>query len=444
MAMMITVVGGGPAGRIAAMHLASAGEEVRLIERGRLGGQCLHSGCMLVCALNDVARIIRSAKGLEEMGVVNNAPQVQIPGIFEGIAQVQRTIEHVLDNETAAAGVTVLTGEVTAIDGLQVTLDGTVLDSDAVIIATGSRPLIPDIPGIATPGVYTPQTVMQMETLPEKLVIIGGGISAAEMAYIFAAFGSEVHLCARTSLLKSLHPHLAAEARKELAGVHIHEQTAFVSVNGGDRVRSVTVKDGPDEYDIPADAVLITAGLLPNTDLVTGVLKHADGTIIVDDHMRTSNPSVYACGDVNGRSNLTPVARREGIVAAENILGRDATMGYHTIPHSLALGYELAWIGDLEEGQQRYRIPGPAGPGSFWSVPRRTTGFAEVQVRPDDGAITGIWTAAPSGAAIAAYAAQLIRSGQKVDDFGQFIEVHPVADGVYGLLKYAAAQRSRH
>jgi dihydrolipoamide dehydrogenase len=441
---MITVVGGGPAGRIAAMHLASAGEEVRLIERNQLGGQCLHSGCMLVCALNDVARIVRSAKGLEEMGVIQNTPQVQIPGIFKGIVQVQRTIEHVLDNETASAGVTVLKGEVTAIDGTQVTLDGTTIDSDAVIIATGSRSLIPDIEGITTHGVYTPQTLVQMETLPEKLVIIGGGISSAEMAYIFDAFGSEVYLCARSTLLKTIHPHLVAEARKELAGVHIHEQTAVISVNGGDRVRSVTVKAGSDEYDIAADAVLITAGLLPNTGMVTGVLKRADGAILVDDHMQTSNPSVYACGDVNGRLNLTPVARREGIVAAENILGKDTTMDYRTIPHSLALGYELAWVGELEEGQQRYRVPGPAGPGSFWSVNRRgATGFAEVQVRPDDGAITGIWTAAPSGAAIAAYSAQLIRGGQKVDDFEQFIEIHPVADGVYGLLKYAAVQRSR-
>ena len=439
---MITVVGGGPAGRIAAMHLGSAGEEVRLIEGGQLGGQCLHSGCMLVCALNDVARIIRSAKDLEQRGVVSIVPQVQIPGIFDGIAQVQRTIEHVLDSETAAAGVTVLKGKVAAIDGTQVTLNGTVLDSDAVIIATGSRPLIPDIEGIMTPGVYMPHTLMQIKTLPEELVILGGGISAAEMAYIFDAFGSEVHLCARSSLLKTLHPHLVAEARKELAGVHIHEQTAVTSVNGGDRVSSVTVKDSLDEYDIAADAVLITAGLLPNTEMVTGVLKRADGAIIVDDHMRTSIPTVYACGDVNGRSNLTPVARREGIVAAENILGRDTTMDYRTIPHSLALGYELAWVGDQEEGQ-RYRIPGPAGPGSFWSVPRGATGFAEVQIRPGDGAVTGIWTAAPSGAAIAAYVAQLIRSGQKVDDFEQFIEVHPVADGVYGLLKYAAVQRSR-
>jgi len=437
---MITVVGGGPAGRIAAMHLGSAGKEVQLIERGHLGGQCLHSGCMLVCALNDVARVIRSAKDLHQMGVVSTVPQVQIPEIFEGITQVQRTIETVLDGETAAAGVTVLKGEA-AIDGARVTLDGTVLHSEAVIIATGSRSIIPDIEGIMIPGVYTPQTLTQMKTLPEDLVIIGGGISAAEMAYIFDAFGTEVHLCARSSLLKALDPHLVSEARKELASVHIHEQTTVTAVNGGGGVSSVTVKEGQDEYDIAADAVLITAGLLPNTEMVTGVLKREDGAITVDNHMRTSVPNVYACGDVNGRSNLTPVARKEGVVAAENILGRETTMDYRYIPHSLALGYELAWIEDLEEGH-RYRIPGPAGPGSFWSVPRRATGFAEVQVS-DDGAITGIWTAAPSGAAIAAYAAQLIRSGQKVEDFDQFIEVHPVADGVSGLLKYAAAQRSR-
>jgi len=172
--------------------------------------------------------------------------------------------------------------------------------------------------------------------------------------------------------------------------------------------------------------------------MIRGVETGRGGEILVDRHMRTSMNGIYACGDVTGSPCLTPVARREGIVAAENILGRETEMDYRAIPRSINLSSELAyWEGD-EPGGIIFSVPGPAGPGTFWSVPGGNTGLARVAVDPDSRRLNAVYTAGPSAGIIAAYTAFLSRCGVHVDDMDNFLEVHPMSDGVYSLLRYAS------
>jgi dihydrolipoamide dehydrogenase (EC 1.8.1.4) len=160
---------------MAAMGAAIAGEEVTLIEKRSLGGQCLHDGCMLVCGLNDCARMIQSAALCERSGITRGMPEVRFPELIAGIHSIQQTIATILDEETKHAGVQVIYGaEASVIDGKAV-VNGEVQDADRIIIATGSRPHIPAIPGITLPGVYTPHTIKEMKGLPERIAIIGGG-----------------------------------------------------------------------------------------------------------------------------------------------------------------------------------------------------------------------------------------------------------------------------
>jgi dihydrolipoamide dehydrogenase len=149
-------------------------------------------------------------------------------------------------------------------------------------------------------------------------------------------------------------------------------------------------------------------------------------------------PGVYAAGDVTGPPYLTPVARHQGTVAADNILGIDRTMDGRFVPQSISLGHELAFCGGSSETSGAIAFPGPAGPGTFWDVPFSDTGLAKAMVE-DDGTIAGICAAGPGGGLIAGYLAFLMREGYTAHDFGEFIEVHPSTDGVYGLLKYASA-----
>ncbi|HUU76544.1 MAG TPA: NAD(P)/FAD-dependent oxidoreductase [Methanoregulaceae archaeon] len=434
---MIVIIGGGPAGRTAALHLALAGREVTLVEKGGIGGQCLHYGCMAVCALNDVARSLDSSRKLHHLGILDSAPKVHFPKLLQEMRLVQNKIESILDAETRAAGVDIRYGIEGRLEADAVYIGKESVKADAVIVATGSMPRIPNINGTGLSEVYHPHTLSSMTTLPGRLAIIGGGIMAVEFAYIFHQFGSEVHLIGRSDLLKNLDPKLRATAFKELEGIHIHEHCNINAINGDDRAESVSIGEKvPTE--IPCDAVFLAAGLVPRSELLHGVDIGKMGQVIVNRRMQTSRKGVYACGDVTGSPCLTPVARREGVVAAENILGRDAVMDYDAIPQSLNLFSELAfWERDNPNGIT-FSVPGPAGPGTFWSVPTGTTGLARITVDPDSGNLNAVHTAAPAAGIIAAYTAFLSKCGVQVHDLDAFLEVHPMSDGIYSLLKYAS------
>jgi dihydrolipoamide dehydrogenase len=432
---MIVILGGGPAGRLASIRLASAGKQVTLVEHGGIGGQCLHSGCMPVCALNDVARLIHSARELHGLGIVDTVPPPDFPVLLTKMGEIQQKITSILDEETRSAGVNIIYGRTGRLEGRTVFAGDEPLKAEAIIVATGSRPFVPKIPRIDLPGIFTSRTLPGMKNLPKKMAIIGGSVVAAEFAYIFSAFGCDVTILSRSTFLKDTDKHIRALAFKELSGVTIRENTPVISIDGKDRVESVLIPDGQ----LEADAVFLAAGLVPNSEVLDGLKKGPLGEVIVDNHMRTSVPDVYACGDVAGPPYLTPVARHQGIVAADNILGIPRTMEYQNIPRSISLTHELAYCINESEGMGSLAIPGPAGPGSFWSVPTGQTGLAKVIFDPQTGDLGGFCAAGPGGGLIAGYMAFLMKKHFSVHDFEEFIEVHPSTDGVYGLAKYASS-----
>lgn len=431
---MIVVLGGGPAGRLASIRLASAGKQVLLVESGGIGGQCLHSGCMPVCAMNDVARLIHSAQELRDLGVIGTVPVVDFPVLLRKMGMIQQKITSILDKETREAGVDIIYGKSGRLSEKMVYAGADPLEAEAVIAATGSRPFLPAVPGIDTPGVFTPRTLPAMDKLPSEIVIVGGSVAAAEFAYIFSTFGCKTTILSRSTFLKNLDTHLRALAIKELEGVTIRENTLLKSITGSGHVESVQTSEG----DLDADAVIIAAGLVPNSEMLEGVKKGPLGEVVVNNRMQTSVSGVYACGDVAGPPYLTPVARYQGIVAADNILGVSRTMDKKSIPRSISLSHELAYCINKSEGMGSLGIPGPAGPGSFWSIPSGQTGLARVIFDPDNGELTGICAAGPGGGLIAGYMAFLMKKHFSVHDFEEFIEVHPSTDGVYGLAKYAS------
>jgi dihydrolipoamide dehydrogenase len=432
---MIVILGGGPAGRLASIRLASAGKQVTLIERGGIGGQCLHSGCMPVCALNDVARLIHSAQELRNLGVINTVPAPDFPVLMKRMGEIQQKIASILDEETRSAGVDIIYGRTGRLSGGTAYAGDEQLKADAIIASTGSRPYIPAIPGIDLPGIFTLKTLTGLRKPPAKMVIIGGSVMAAEFAYIFSTFGFDVTILSRSTFLKDIDKHLRALAVKELEGVTIRENTPVVSIGGKDQVEWVITPRG----ELEADAVFLAAGLRPNAEMLEGVTKGPLGEVVVDNRMRTSVADVYACGDVVGPPYLTPVARHQGIVAADNILGIARTMDYKNIPRSINLTHELAYCINETDGMGSLAVPGPAGPGSFWSVAMGETGLAKVIFDPETGELCGICAAGPGGGLIAGYMAFLMKKHFSVHDFEEFIEVHPSTDGVYGLAKYASS-----
>jgi dihydrolipoamide dehydrogenase len=335
--------------------------------------------------------------------------------------------------------VTIVYGRHGRLDGRQVYIGDEPVGSEAVIAATGSRPDVPKVEGIGLHGVYTPHTLLSAKKLPERLVIIGGGVMGAEFAYIFSAFGCDVTLVSRSAFLRTVDRHLRSLAVRELDGVKIMENTPVMSIEGCGQVSGIRVGKNGDETTLPADAVLVAAGLVPRSEALEGLKKGPKGEVVVDDHMRTSVPGVYAAGDVTGPPYLTPVARYQGTVAADNILGLDRTVDCRFIPQSISLAHELAFCGSRGSGDvASLALPGPAGPGTFWHVPSGDTGLAKVMVDRESGTINGICAAGPGGGLVAGYLSFLMRQGFTAHDFEEFIEVHPSTDGVYVLLKYAS------
>ena len=429
---MIIVVGGGPAGRMAALRLAGAGREVTILEKRALGGQCVHDGCMLVCALNDVARSIMSARHLEEMGILAGNVSVDYPALLEKLEATQDKLRYILNMETTGAGVKVEYGvEAEVRDGV-VYVDGKPREAEAVIIAAGGQMNIPDVEGKDLPGTYNARTLRSMPELPKRLVIIGGGISAAEFAYIYAAFGCEVTLIARSSLLSMLPSLLLADALRDLSAVDIRENTPLEKILGTDHVEGV-VAGGET---IPCDAVLFATGVKPESPFVSGVAKGADGAILVNEQMETSIPGVYAAGDIIGGKCFTPAARLQGFAAADAILGHPRNVELSQIPFSVVLGLDYTVCPPKTAGEKE-TMPNIAGPGSYWHVLDGTVGHMQLETGVD-GTILGFASSGPSTSLVGTYLGYLVRKGVTVHEFSPMLEVHPNSDGLYSLIRFSA------
>ncbi len=436
---MIVVVGGGPAGRYAAMRLAGVGKEVLLADRRSdgLGGQCLHQGCMVICALNDVARTMEHMNMLHQSGIITSLPEPEYSTLIKEMREIISTIARVIAEETRTAGVTIVNGEA-QVEGRTVIINGERLEPEAVIIATGTHPRRLNIPGAELPGVETSQSLFTLPTLPKKLVIIGGGVIAAEVAYIYSLLGSEVTILARTNLLKGFPEILVKEAKRELHRVTIHEQAAVVRILGDSRVSGVEIRTPKGSIVIGADTVLVAAGTEAEVSAISGIPLTSGGFIKVNERMETGVPGVYAVGDVTGTSSLTPVARWQGRTAADVILGGEPSAPLITVPQAIKLRNDLAFCGIHDQGGLKVTITSPAGPGSFWAIPDRATGKASMTADPESGEILGMAEASPYASVIAAYHALLINAGVSIDQMERFIEVHPSADGTGWIGRYLA------
>lgn len=429
---VIIVVGGGPAGRMAALRLAGAGKDVTIIEKRALGGQCMHDGCMLVCALNDVARSLESVRYLEQQGITAGSVSVDYPGLLAMLEATQEKLRYILNMETTASGVKVEYGKEAEVRDGVVYVDGVPREAEAVIIAAGGQMNIPNVEGADLPGTYNARTLRSMPELPRRLAVIGGGISAAEFAYIYAAFGCEVTLVARSRLLSMLPEPLLADARRDLSKVTILENTPLEKVLGSERVEGI-VAGGKT---IPCDAVLFATGVKPESPFVTGVAKGEDGAILVDEHMQTSIPGVYAAGDVIGGKCFTPAARLQGFAAADAILGHPRRIDLSQIPFSVVLGLDYTVCPANETGETK-TMPNIAGPGSFWHVLDGTVGHMQLSTAAD-GKILGFASSGPSTSLIGTYLGYLVRKGVTVHEFGPMLEVHPNSDGLYSLIRFSA------
>ncbi|WP_028280593.1 FAD-dependent oxidoreductase [Arthrobacter sp. H5] len=344
----LLVIGGGTAGIVGAKTAARLGARTVLVEYARTGGDCLWTGCV-------PSKTLLSAAG-------TSATERSLSGSSTDFAAVRQRISSAIaaiepeDSPAAleSAGVTVMSGSARFTGPGEATVDGRKIRFRQALIATGSAPTLPPIPGLDdAPLVVTSETIWDLETLPERLVIIGGGPIACELGQAFARLGSQVVILARSAILPKEDRDAAALVRDSLRsdGVQVIENAAVDRIsNDNDGTRTVVhTKDGQ-EY--PADVILAATGRKARTrglglDLV-GVDCDGSGQVVVDEAMRSSNPTIWAAGDVTAYPEFTHLAGVHASTAASNaILGLRWKVS-KVIPRVTFTSPEVAAVGVTE------------------------------------------------------------------------------------------------
>jgi len=425
------VIGSGPAGRLGSLELGKLGKEVTLIEKNHIAGTCLNEGCMVVCALTDITKFIDSNRKFNEYGFIKSQLDISYEKIVEKISETQEKLRHLNQMENESFGNNVIYGEA-SIDGNCVKVNGESLEYDNLLIATGARPFIPDIEG--SEYGLTNKDILKLDEVPEKLNIIGGGVIACEIANIYSALGSQVNVLARSKFLKEI----GENAKKYILERMIPDVNVVENVNVMKAFKNKVLTENGDELEgIP----FFATGRVPNSEIAEGIVElNSNRTIKVDEMMKTSAENIYAAGDVTGGYLLTPVARKEGITAARNMAGYANKIDYSCIPQALSLNMEASFVKNEKsecpnEDKATIGIPGIGGPGAFWNILTGDTGYTEVEFDKKNNKINRINSISHSSTSDVAYLSYLMRMEYDLDDYGEFLEIHPSTDSNYKIIK---------
>ena len=399
-AYQVAVIGGGPAGYVAAIRAAQLGAKVVLFERDEIGGTCLNRGCIPTKSFMRTAEYLHHIRRAGERGIaLQSAPEVRMPEVVACKDQAVRTLTGGVRALLRSRGVTVIEGRAALASAHQIACGDTVYTAERIILCGGSRTVLPRIPGMESKRVLTSTEILNLREVPGRLCVIGGGVIGCELASAFRAFGSQVTI---VEMLDRLVAPMDGEISRELLK---YMRRDGIEVHLGKGVRQVEEQpDGhltvtADDLKIECDYVLVSVGRVPDLDCLgalEGEIRVEKGRVVVDDTMRTSVESVYACGDINGRAMLAHAAFRMGEVAAENcVTGGNEACHLEYVPNVLYAVPECAGIGLTEEqARERYadvRIGKfPLSANSRAVVSGEPDGFVKVVIDGAYGEILGV------------------------------------------------------
>ena len=425
------VIGSGPAGRLGSLELGKLGEEVLLIEKNHIAGTCLNEGCMVICALTDITKYIDASKRFNSYGFIKSQVDISYEKIVEKIVETQEVLRKLNQMENESVGNQVIYGEAKIEDGI-VKVNDESFEYENLLIATGARPFIPDIKGKEYG--LTNKDILKIDDVPEKLNIIGGGIIAGEIANIYSTLGSEVNILARSSFLKEL----SAETKRYVLEKIMPDVNVYENTNVVEAFENKILTENGDELE---GTPFFATGRTPNSEIAEGIVElNPDKTIKVNEMMKTSVDNIYAAGDVTGGYQLTPVARKEGITAARNMAGYGNKVSYSCIPQTLSLNMEVSFVKNensecSEDDKTTISFPGIGGPGAFWNILSGDTGYTEIEFDKAKNKINSINHISPSSVSDVAYLSYLMRMDYDLDDYDDFLEIHPSTDTNYKIIK---------
>ena len=362
----LVVIGGGSAGLIAALIAATVRARVTLVERSAMGGDCLNTGCVPSKTLIRSAKIAHYQSTGSRYGLSDLAPQIDFASVMRRVHEVIASIEPKDSMERyRELGVDCVAGDATLLDGHHVAVGDTRLSTRNVVLATGAAPFVPPIPGLAEALPLTSDNLWQLDTMPERLLVMGGGPIGCELAQSFARLGAAVTLIDMDSRLLpredvDVSEFMAGAFRSEGIDVRLAHRAVRVAA-GPDGSGTLHAETSEGEVAISFDRVLVAVGRRAHTQGLgldkLGIGTNPDGTLVVDRYLRTGCRSVFGCGDVVGPYQFTHIASHQAWYAAVNALFgrfRKFKVNYAVVPWATYTDPEIARVGLSEseaEGQ---------------------------------------------------------------------------------------------
>ena len=459
--MRIIIIGAGPGGYETALLAANRGVEVVLIESGHVGGTCLNEGCIPTKAFCKNAEVVDSLREAHEYGVTGLSYCFDFSKVAERknavVSQLRSGVEGLLSHKN----IKLVRGKASFKDARTVTVAPSVLPSglpdegeaceqeytaDYIIIATGSVSASLPIPGADLPGILTSREILDIEEVPQRLCVIGGGVIGLEFASVFRSFGSEVTVLEYCKdILPRFDTDLAKRLKQSLGkrGIEINTQAQVTSVSETDGHFVVSYTRKGKEESVVADKVLMAVGRRANVaslNLADAGIEFTPRGIAVNEVMQTNVPHIYAIGDINGKMMLAHAATFQGIVALDHIMGESNEIDLSVIPAAVFTSPEAASVGLTEDECKEAGIPVKCLKSFFRANGKAVTmgetdGFCKLVVAAEpkegqespyeQGRILGCHMYGPHSSDIIQEICAMISRKVTLDQFKGIIHTHP-------------------
>jgi pyruvate/2-oxoglutarate dehydrogenase complex dihydrolipoamide dehydrogenase (E3) component/predicted RNA-binding Zn-ribbon protein involved in translation (DUF1610 family) len=446
------VIGAGEAGAVVASRAVAAGHRVAMVYREPYGSTCVNVGCVpskfLIHRAN-VAQAVRTAGRFHVDG--HGEPGIDLAAIVaDKNALVAEHRAEALGNARQASGLTLIEGEARFASPREVAVGERRLGADRIFIATGMRPLIPDLPGIGDVDVHTNETVMDLAEAPEHLIVLGGGYIGCELGQAYRRFGAAVTIIHGPELLcADEEPDVSRLLARGLAadGIELVTDHRAVRVEQADAGVRVTARaDDGSERAIEGSHLLIAGGRRPNTDTLeldaAGVATRADGSVVIDDRLRTNVPGIWAVGDVNGEQPFTRVCQEEAKVAyADAFDGADLRIDRLRLGHGIFTDPEIGSVGLTEAAARAAGYDVAVGLVTYDKIEKAELIGAEVGlikyvVERDSRRLLGCHVIGHQAADLVWTASVVLRRRGVLDDLATAVGIFPtLAEGMEGTAR---------
>lgn len=435
----LVIIGGGPGGAAAAEEAVKLGWEVAIVEKENLGGTCLNRGCIPTKVLFRQAELIETLNHLDEFGIDLKGYEIQWNAVRERKEGVIQKLRDGLEKQMSLLKVEVIKGEGKIIDPHRVEVltpqgDVVPLETKRILIATGSKTIIPPIPGIDLPGVVTSDDLMALPEINE-LVVVGGGVIGLEWAVIYNALGAKVKVVElQEDILmfadKDIRKRLTAYLKKK--GIDFYTNHKIISFQQAGNRLVVQCETAKGEKTLETDTVLMAIGRKASwdgLDLDALGIAYDQRGIQVNEGMQTSVENIYAIGDVTGKSLLAHTAHHQGVAAVAHMNGHQHKLNYDHIPSCVFILPEYSKVGLTEEEAEKRGIQYRVGKAHFLGNGKamalgETDGYIKV-ICDQENTIIGVQILGPHASDLIHEGAVAVSRGLKIDEITTTVHAHP-------------------